>query len=83
MTEAAGARICAEFSISSRESFVASISERPGRGRVGAISRVKHGAHGERRLAVFEFGAHRLLAISSLIDELMRALVALEQAAKD
>jgi hypothetical protein len=67
--------VVGEFELSPFESFVAEIYQRHGR-RVVAISRVKYGAAGPRRSAVFEFGEHRAQAVASLIDEVLRAIAA-------
>jgi hypothetical protein len=66
--------LVAEFPLNPFESFVATISTRPNGQKVCAITRVKYTPDGLRRMAVLEFGSHRLLAVSSLIEELMRAI---------
>ena len=64
----------ATYQLSPYESFTASLTERPDGRKVCALSRIKNTPNGLRRMDTFEFSEHRLLAISSLIDELMRAV---------
>ena len=66
--------IIASFDLNPFEAFAVTLTERNDGRRTAALVRVKRTPDGLRRLSAFEFGTHRLLAISSLIDELMRAV---------
>jgi hypothetical protein len=69
-----GPDIVAEFPISDFESFIVTLDRRRNGRRTAALVRVKRTDTGLRVLNAFEFGTNRILAISSLIDELARAI---------